>query len=265
MICPLCNAEEVTQIVSGEAWRIMYCMRCENAWTDPPPSVDYSVLDFHASALSTTQSVIVSLESLPNEWKTSILIQKNLLVAHLPQGARILEIGCGEGLLMAVLIEAGFSVEGIEPSVIASERGRSKGLVIHTGYFPEAMPGGRFDAIVASQVLEHMCNPGEVLSRIRSIVPQGYLLLVQTNFKGFLPRFYKERWYAWVPDQHYWHFTPKGVFRLAKNSGFEFVTCEFSSLVHGGRLPRLVALGARFFPSLFDQFHLLMRSANGKH
>lgn len=190
-------------------------------------------------------------------WRTSLEMQQALLAKHLPPQARIFEIGCGQGLLLRALQQAGYRVEGVEPSHSAALRARADGLPVAEGYFSrETAPAGPFDAVIVSHVLEHIEQPEPFLDAIASIAPGGLLLLVQANWQGWVPRKTKSLWHAWAEGHHYWHFTPKGLQRWLESRGFSRVELELSSLEHGGYwLARL----ARLFPGASDQFHLLMR------
>ena len=188
-------------------------------------------------------------------------MQVALLQRHLPLGARLLEIGCGEGLLLEELKRAGFQVQGVEASETASATARAAGLNVLTGYVPHPQLRGTFDAVVMSQVLEHLPSPRDILNEIAKLIPHGRLLLVQTHWLGLMPQRYKEKWYAWVPDQHFWHFTPQGLETLARPAGFVREAVEYSSLVHvrpDGSINQFsqIALTA---PGGGDQFHLLLK------
>jgi SAM-dependent methyltransferase len=226
-----------------------------------PGEIEYDRGDFHASVIKAeSEQPEVFLEKLPKEWRRCIEEQSRLLSYHLPQDSRILEIGCGEGILLAELSKLGFRVEGIEPSESASSRARKKGLSVTTGFFPSVRPAGDFDAVIVSHVLEHLPDPVRALEAISTIAPGGYLFLIQTYYKGVVPWWDGSRWYAWCPREHFWHFTPEGLNGLACRLGFREVAREFSSLVHGSRRTARVASGiALLYPAALDQFHLLMK------
>jgi SAM-dependent methyltransferase len=77
-----------------------------------------------------------------------------------PEGARVLEIGCGAGALLGRLRDAGAQAIGVEPGAQAAERARAAGLdVITTSFERDAFPHGAFDLIVHHAVLEHVPEP----------------------------------------------------------------------------------------------------------
>jgi SAM-dependent methyltransferase len=266
MKCLLCDSDKAEMLLKDTReilpFSIFSCDSCTNAWTNPPPNIiDYQSADFHASTIDLLDDVeaIRKIDDLPKEWKQSIMMQVSLLKQTLPPRSKILEIGCGEGLLLNELSKANFQAKGIEPSIAGSRRARSRGLDVITGHFPISLMHENFDAIVLSHVLEHFEDPIKVLTEIADRLPSGYLLLIQSNYKGLIPKLIAEEWYAWTPEQHYWHFTPYGLGLIASKTGFETVDCEFSSLVHWGRSRKIMQKVARIYPPFQDQFHLLLK------
>lgn len=249
--CPFCGGP-CTIAVSLPQHRIVACRRCHIARTEPPPApVSYDEQDFHG------QFTYRTVADLPHTWRHGLEMQRVLLCRQLPAKARVLEIGCGQGLLLHSLAEAGLQVKGIEPSRSATEIARAAGLDVTEGYFTRATsPQGPFDAVVVSHVLEHVEHPAEFLADVAAVAPGGLLLLVQANWRGWVPRKTKSLWHAWAEGHHYWHFTPGGLRRWLESKGGTPVALEYSSLEHGGYwLARL----ARWFPGASDQFHLLTR------
>lgn len=255
-ICPLCHSSDVKPCLSGSHWSIWACRTCTNAWTVPPPGeVDYAAEDFHVRVQGDNpDSTSWRLEDLHPSWRQSIMMQVASLERTLAPGTRILEIGCGEGLLLRELARLGFQVAGVEPSVSASEAARRAGLAVETGFFPVVCPAGHFDAVVMSHVLEHLSDPRRILVAVEQAAAGGHALFVQTNWRGLIPRLYRRRWYAWVPTQHFWHFTPRGLEVLFQPLGWRTVEVEYSSLIHRENIATRIATLA---PSWLDQFHLL--------
>lgn len=148
--------------------------------------------------------------------------------------SRILEVGCGEGILLNELRGGGFShLFGIEPSRRGASRAQARGLSVRSQFLDEVEFMQPFDVIIASQVLEHFEDVEATLDLIRSKLRQGGVAqFTQANFAAPIPRFLGSGWYAWAPDQHYWHFTPSGLKALIARHGFRTVELNYCSLVH---------------------------------
>ena len=249
--CPLCGSPKTRQLLRAGTWGIDWCRECTNAWTEPAPDgVRYHEKDFHA------QFPYREVGELPGQWRRATMMQANLLTEFLPPEAAVLEIGCGEGLFLKELRRRGFTVRGIEPSLQASRRAREAGLDVTSGLFPHPKIGGPVHAAVMIQVLEHIRHPVEFLDEVHRVAAGGIALLVQTNWRGLLPRLQRQRWYAWVPEDHFWHFTPKGMSVLLSGMGWRILKMEYSSLHHGAS--RLSRVGAAI-PGMGDQFHTIVR------
>jgi len=248
--CPFCDGPSYLAITLP-AHRVVACRRCRIARTEPPPpSIPYEDEDFHAAFPFT------SLDALPPTWRRGLDLQAALLRRHLGPGARVLEVGCGQGFFLEALRRAGIAARGIEPSKSAAAAARQDGHEVATGYFNHASCPGPYDAIVLAQVFEHIEKPTALLADIAASAPGGLVLLVQANWRGLVPLKNRANWYAWAPTHHYWHFAAPGLSRWLATLGFDPVAVEYSSLEHRGYwLDRL----ARFVPRGGDQFHLLAR------
>jgi SAM-dependent methyltransferase len=100
-----------------------------------------------------------------------------------PRGA-ILDLGCGTGDLARFLSAAGFKVTGcdISASMLTSASATDPvGAVDWVKLNPDwqvlPFPGGAFDAVVASSVLEYVGSPAAVLAECARVVRPGAVVL----------------------------------------------------------------------------------------
>lgn len=106
----------------------------------------------------------------------------------LPPSAQILEAGCGTGGNLALLSRFG-QVSGFEPDDDARRMARSKGdFDLRTGRLPGSIPfeAGRFDLVVALDVLEHLDDDRASLEALRNQLKPGGHLLVTVPAYQFL-------------------------------------------------------------------------------
>jgi SAM-dependent methyltransferase len=100
-----------------------------------------------------------------------------LLLAAVPDGATVLDVGCSEGYLAAELARRGCVVYGIEgdPHAAAAARARCRevwAIDVEDAASRAAVPGD-LDAIVLGDVLEHLGDPWAVLAWAASRLRDG--------------------------------------------------------------------------------------------
>jgi SAM-dependent methyltransferase len=96
-----------------------------------------------------------------------------LLLAAVPDGARVLDVGCAEGYLARILRERGCVVTGVEASPAAAELARRWCDEVVVGDVEDARVRARlegaFDRVLLGDVLEHLRDPGAVLRWARGL------------------------------------------------------------------------------------------------
>jgi 2-polyprenyl-3-methyl-5-hydroxy-6-metoxy-1,4-benzoquinol methylase len=101
-----------------------------------------------------------------------------------PQGAYVLDIGCGDGLIANVLSEQrGCTVLGIDihPLAIAYARKKNKNanrFCVRSAY--EISYCGEFDAVVAVEIFEHLRKPHLLLQRCYEALKDDGVLIITT-------------------------------------------------------------------------------------
>jgi len=260
--CPLCSASTPkTIVVQLGPYRILRCPRCTNAWTDPPCNLpDYESQYFGKDNVpGSDHEVRRTMGELHRQWQKLIRKQLEICQKIIPPGGRTLDIGCGDGIFVEELGLRGFHSEGIEPSLDASTLAVQAGLRVVRGYFPHPEIKGPYDLVTLTHVFEHVPDPRLTLRQISAVAPGGYLMLTQSNYRGVIPRTFLKRWYAWVPDSHFWHFTPRGLRQFLQSAGYEVQSIHEISLVHTNRRHRYLVPILDLIPGLPDQFITVAR------
>jgi 2-polyprenyl-6-hydroxyphenyl methylase/3-demethylubiquinone-9 3-methyltransferase len=108
-------------------------------------------------------------------------------------GARVLDVGCGGGLLCEALARAGATVAGIDlaPGMIDVARlhAAEQGLDITYNVVSAEEVSGAFDVVTCMEMLEHVPDPERMTATLATLVKPGGAVFVSTinrNLKSFL-------------------------------------------------------------------------------
>lgn len=101
------------------------------------------------------------------------------------KGLRILDIGCGAGLLCEPLTRLGAQLTGVDPSAtnieVAKLHAAKSGLSIdYRCTTIEQMDTTQFDIVLAMEVVEHVASVATFLDRCASLMKRDGLMLVST-------------------------------------------------------------------------------------
>ena len=148
-------------------------------------------------------------------------------------GLRLLEIGCGGGLLSEPMARLGATVVGADAAErnipVAQVHAEQSGLNIdyrHTTAEALAEAGEQFDIVLNMEVVEHVADPLSYLTACQQLLKPGGLHLCSTinrNPKSFAVAIVGAEFVMrWLPrGTHEWHkfITPDELFALLEQSG----------------------------------------------
>lgn len=112
-------------------------------------------------------------------------------------GARVLDVGCGGGLLCEALARAGAKVTGLDlaPGMIevarlhAAEQGLDIAYEMSSAEDRAGVSPAEFDVVTCMEMLEHVPDPERMMGTLGTLVRPGGALFVSTinrNLKSFL-------------------------------------------------------------------------------
>ncbi|MGV6849124.1 MAG: bifunctional 2-polyprenyl-6-hydroxyphenol methylase/3-demethylubiquinol 3-O-methyltransferase UbiG [Marinibacterium sp.] len=150
-------------------------------------------------------------------------------------GLRILDIGCGGGLLSEPMARLGADVVGADAAErnipVARVHAEQSGLGIdyrHTTAEDLAAAGERFDAVLNMEVVEHVADPPAYLTACRALLKPGGLHICSTinrNPKSYLMAIIgAEQIMRWLPrGTHDWDkfITPDELYDLLRGAGLD--------------------------------------------
>jgi 2-polyprenyl-6-hydroxyphenyl methylase/3-demethylubiquinone-9 3-methyltransferase len=148
-------------------------------------------------------------------------------------GLRILDIGCGGGLLAEPMARLGADVVGADAAPrnipVARLHAEASGLTIdyrHTTAEDLAAAGEQFDVVLNMEVIEHVASPAAYLYACHSLLKAGGMMICSTinrNPKSYVMAIIGAEWVMrWLPKgTHDWtkFITPDELYALISGAG----------------------------------------------
>lgn len=160
---------------------------------------------------------------------------RNLTNPHPFAGLRLLDIGCGGGLLSEPMARLGATVVGADAAPrnipVAQLHAEQSGLTIdyrNTTAEALAEAGEQFDVVLNMEVVEHVSDPLAYLTACQHLLKPGGLMICSTlnrNAKSFAMAIIGAEWVMrWLPKgTHDWNkfITPDELYDLIRRAGLE--------------------------------------------
>ena len=168
-------------------------------------------------------------------------------------GLRVLDVGCGGGILSEALAERGASVLGIdlaESALQAAEAHRAGQAVEYRleSSRETAARGEVFDVVTCMEMLEHVADPAAVLRDIHALLKPGgwaFFSTINRTLKARLGAVYAAEYLLHlVPQgthQYDWFIKPAELSRMAERAGLTpvaFCGVDYLPLRQSARLSR---------------------------
>jgi SAM-dependent methyltransferase len=234
--CPLCDSFENYTLLYKSNFKAEDLNLEVFSARRMPDAIHYQIVKCNNDGLVRSNPVYKSdnLESLYKRSKFSYAEQiDNLTKSYvrvlsevlplLPQEARILEIGCGNGFVLSALLGKGYkNVYGLEPSLDAAAKA-DQGIKnnITTDILKEGIyQHGSFDLIYFLQTLDHIQDPISFLNICYDLLsPAGMVLALNHDVESFSAKVLKEK-SPIIDIEHPYLYSKDTICRLFRKAGF---------------------------------------------
>lgn len=232
--CCVCDREDATKIGVGEdfeyrtsddSFNAMQCNSCGLVYVNPRPSVS----EFETIYPSNYHSFDFSEENFGIVHKIRSRLEANRVLSwckKLPDDAKILDVGCGDGFHLDLLKKYGnknWSLDGIDIDKRAVEMAKKRDLNVKHGTIDDVAETNFYDFAFTVQTIEHVEQPFEFLKAIRKVLKTGGKLVVVTdNTDSYdFKLFKKSHWGGYHFPRHWNLFNKNNLVKIGEKAGFE--------------------------------------------
>jgi 2-polyprenyl-3-methyl-5-hydroxy-6-metoxy-1,4-benzoquinol methylase len=214
--------------ITGERFVVGYCRDCKLHVTSPAPSEGELERYYPSSYYGSGRRFNPIVEWLLN----NLYSYRARHIEQRQKPGKVLDIGCGRGLLLNKLRERGWQPQGTELSEEAAAYARERlNLPVSTQALQDLnFPAEEFDLVILWHVLEHVHAPRAMLAEVSRILkPGGVLLVAVPNFGSWEARWSGPGWFHLDVPRHLTHFTPRTLRSALEQAGLSLLSTNFFS------------------------------------
>lgn len=234
--CELCGADNTrllfrardTLLGRAELYRVVQCRRCGLAYLNPRPSRAAMAQHYPADYFNDLGGSGVSSSATRRVLKNALYRLTGGIapkVERLSPG-RALDVGCGDGRYLAFFRDLGWEAHGTDPSPVAVERARARGLnVALPGELAEARYLDRyFDLAILRYTIENMHHPLATLQEVRRVLKDDGIVFVSApSISSPVARVFRHYCAYVEAPRHLYFFSPATLPALLARAGFRVV------------------------------------------
>ncbi len=258
--CSVCGATDRALLYEGlrdrlfgvapGVWRLVRCGQCGSAYLDPRPteaSIARAYEGYYTHGAEPPAPPGDARRALLNSYlnaRWGYTLRPALPVGHAIEvlvpmraaiadrelrhqrsqpGARLLDVGAGNGAFVAYARRHGWDAEGIDPDASAVATARDQGIPVRVGTLAdlEDVADGTYASVTLSHVIEHLHDPVRELRRIhRLLAPHGQVWIATPNLQALGHRLFGRDWVGLDPPRHLVLFTTASLEAALRRAGF---------------------------------------------
>lgn len=219
-ICRLCGGKSRQTFLhdiitrNNDRFALNRCDNCALVTTDPMPAdkmlQQYYDQDYWQAGRVKTSALLDSLYRLRMAPIVAAIRQ------YTTYDSKILDWGCGDGSLIALLRSFGLHCFGIDAYRKDLNDPQISSTTIEKSDFPQEY----FDIITCFHVLEHLADPLAAVKHALMLLKPGGLIIIEVpNLDSIGFQIFKHRWQPLEIPTHLNHFTPATLQKLLEAAG----------------------------------------------
>ncbi len=231
--CNLCDSTEIIPLFSAVDYitktthNLVECKNCGLTYVNPQPSKDelpgYYSGDYHME------------DPFFYDKFNAYSRYKKLKKIAGKYTRRILDVGCGRGIMLKIFKESGWETAGTELSDVSAQYAREVlGVEVLNKDIEDCnFSKDHFDVITLFHSLEHLRDPMLSLKSINDFLnPDGLLIIEVPRFNSFYSKIFKDKWFHLDVPRHLFHFDDRSFEKLLAVAGFSIIKRKRCALLY---------------------------------
>ena len=204
-------------------WSLHHCLHCGTSFVNPTPDSETLAKYYDEDYYGQGEGKFV--------WSVEAVVQffrylRARAIRRLIRSGRVLDVGCGRGVMLKFLKSWGYEVDGIELDTVAAVRARNNlgQEIFHTmegpfGFLPE-----QYQAVCFWHSLEHLPEPAKTLKMAEDLLaPGGVLVISAPHMASLQSRLSGPSWLHLDLPRHLVHFDMNRLATFFQDRGYEVI------------------------------------------
>ena len=232
--CNLCKSSsanplwtDCTDYITSDDFTLISCSQCGTVSLDSiPNSMDtYYPKQYRDYGFITSNLLRLTFKIKANRWSKKISSPKNRAV---------LEVGCGQGILISEFKRRGWTAVGIERNAETALNARNKSqLDVYAGDVDNLPPNQKFNLIILYNVLEHLESPMDTLEKCKQKLTEGgNIVITVPDFDCWQRKVFNRVWLHLDVPRHINHFSASSFDYISKELDMSLADISPSSFIH---------------------------------
>jgi 2-polyprenyl-3-methyl-5-hydroxy-6-metoxy-1,4-benzoquinol methylase len=222
--CPACFSKRQKFYLIKLNFKLEECLDCGLIFTNPRP-LESSIVDFFSKSKS--MDLYSKMINESSTIRTELIFEPitSYILNNIGSRGRLLEVGCGNGLLLDCLKtspNSSWDLSGIEINEASFNICKNKGLNVFHGALEHFETNSKFDLIIFWAVFDHFFDPLSIARKSFDLLnPGGKIFIGNMNIEGFDSLILGADNFAFTPPERQNFFGSTSMSLMLKNAGFE--------------------------------------------